>query len=56
MLDAADRRVYYPLHGFADSLNLSVAAGIVLTRLLELYPEAVGAMDEAERARLRLAW
>ena len=25
LLAAADRRVYLPLHGFADSLNLSVA-------------------------------
>ena len=25
MLEAADKRVYLPLHGFADSLNLSVS-------------------------------
>ena len=32
MLEAADRRVYLPLHGFADSLNLSVAAAMMLQR------------------------
>ena len=32
MLDAADRRVYLPLHGFADSRNLSVAADMMLQR------------------------
>jgi tRNA G18 (ribose-2'-O)-methylase SpoU len=30
MLAAADRRVYLPLHGWADSLNLSVATALVL--------------------------
>ena len=30
LLQAADRRVYLPLRGFADSLNLSVSAALVL--------------------------
>ena len=30
LLQAADERVYLPLRGFADSLNLSVAAALVL--------------------------
>jgi tRNA G18 (ribose-2'-O)-methylase SpoU len=30
LLQAADARVYLPLRGFADSLNLSVAAALVL--------------------------
>ena len=30
LLQAADLRVYLPLRGFADSLNLSVAAALVL--------------------------
>jgi tRNA C32,U32 (ribose-2'-O)-methylase TrmJ len=36
LLAAADKRVYVPLHGFAESLNLSVAAALVLQQLLLL--------------------
>lgn len=54
LLAAADRRVYLPLRGFADSLNLSVAAALVLQRVLDLYPEMVGAMRDEERAALRV--
>ena len=56
MLDAADRRVYLPLHGFADSLNLSVAAAMMLQRLIFLKPSLVGSMDEQERGALREDW
>ena len=48
LLGAADRRVYLPLRGFADSLNLSVAAALVLQRVFDLYPEMVGAMRDEE--------
>ena len=56
ILAAADLRVYLPLRGFADSLNLSVAAALVMHELFRLCPEAIGAMDEAERASLREDW
>ncbi|KAG3124631.1 hypothetical protein PC128_g27454, partial [Phytophthora cactorum] len=35
MLRAAHRRVYLPLFGFSESLNLSVATALVLQRLLD---------------------
>ena len=56
MLSAADERVYLPLTGFADSLNLSVAAALVLQRLFSMDPTLVGAMDEKERHALRRRW
>mmetsp|Transcript_17247 Transcript_17247/g.53853 ORF Transcript_17247/g.53853 Transcript_17247/m.53853 type:complete len:204 (+) Transcript_17247:286-897(+) len=56
MLAAADRRVYLPLHGWADSLNLSVAAALLLQRLLDVDDTVLGDMGPAERARLRKAW
>ena len=48
--------MYLPLHGFADSLNLSVAAALVLHRLLAMAPGVVGNMAVAERAVLRKAF
>ena len=56
MLAAADRRVYLPLHGFADSLNLSVAAALVLQHLFYTCPSAVGAMPDAQKRELRRVW
>ena len=53
---AADLRVYLPLRGFADSLNLSVAAALVMHELFHLCPEAVGATAPAERGALRAKW
>ena len=37
ILDNADRRVYLPQNGFADSLNASVAAALCLHTVLGLY-------------------
>ncbi|KAF1323448.1 Rna methyltransferase, trmh superfamily protein, partial [Globisporangium splendens] len=56
MLGAADKRVYLPIHGFADSLNLNVATGMVLLRLFYMCPEARGAMLPNERTKLRDTW
>ena len=56
MLAAADRRVYLPLHGFADSLNLSVSTALVLQLLFALCPEAVGDLVPAAKAELRRQW
>ena len=41
LLAAADRRVYLPLHGFADSLNLFVSAAMIVQYLFHEYPELV---------------
>jgi tRNA G18 (ribose-2'-O)-methylase SpoU len=56
MLAAADRRVYLPLHGWADSLNLSVAAAMFLQRLIDVDDTVVGDMAPEERAALRQDW
>lgn len=56
ILSQADKRVYLPLRGFADSLNLSVATALVLHHLFCLDPSLVGAMSEEERTHLRRTW
>ena len=56
LLHACDLRVYLPLRGFADSLNLSVAAALVLHQLFTLDPTLEGAMSESERTQLRELW
>ncbi|RLN26629.1 hypothetical protein BBO99_00001152 [Phytophthora kernoviae] len=56
MLSAANKRVYLPIHGFADSLNLNVATGMVLLQLFTICPEARGAMLSNEREQLRDVW
>ena len=56
MLNAADKRIYMPLHGFADSLNLSVAAALLLQRLQDVDASVCGDMSEAERTKLRKEW
>jgi len=56
LLNEADLRVYLPLRGFADSLNLSVATALVVHHLFVLDPTLVGAMSDEERTRLRKKW
>ncbi len=56
MLNAADLRVYLPLRGFADSLNLSVATALVVHQMFVLDPSLEGAMTEDERRELRKKW
>lgn len=56
MLEAADLRIYLPLRGFADSLNLSVATALVIHHVFLLEPSYVGSMTEKERLTLRKAW
>jgi len=56
MLDSASVRVYLPLRGFADSLNLSVATALVVHQMFTLDPSLVGAMSEEERKALRQLW
>ncbi|KAE8876619.1 hypothetical protein PF005_g3286 [Phytophthora fragariae] len=56
MLRAAHRRVYLPLFGFSESLNLSVATALVLQRLLDWFPEMRGDLDEQEKQNIRERW
>lgn len=56
MLNAADCRIYLPLSGFADSLNLSVATALVLQQVMNLCPSYIANMSAAERHELREAW
>lgn len=56
MLDGADLRVYLPLRGYADSLNLSVATALVIHQLFVLDPSLIGKMSEEERVGLRKIW
>jgi len=56
ILEAADRRVYLPLHGFAESLNLSVAAALVIQRLLHMCPDARGDLSAEQKVGLRKEW
>lgn len=56
MLDQADLRVYLPLRGFADSLNLSVATALILHQLFVMDPTLIGGISESEKLELRNAW
>ncbi|RLN14216.1 hypothetical protein BBJ28_00009354 [Nothophytophthora sp. Chile5] len=56
MLRAAHRRVYLPLFGFSESLNLSVATALVLQRLLDWFPEVRGDLSDQEKQSVREQW
>ena len=56
MVAAADELVYFPMHGFSASLNLSVSAALILQGILQKEPGLRGAMDEEERCELRREW
>ena len=56
MLKAADRRVYIPMNGFADSLNLSVAAALSIYHIFFIYPEIIGDFNAKNLQALRVAW
>eukprot|EP00339_Tiarina_fusa_P013759 CAMPEP_0117077758 /NCGR_PEP_ID=MMETSP0472-20121206/54808_1 /TAXON_ID=693140 ORGANISM="Tiarina fusus, Strain LIS" /NCGR_SAMPLE_ID=MMETSP0472 /ASSEMBLY_ACC=CAM_ASM_000603 /LENGTH=431 /DNA_ID=CAMNT_0004804187 /DNA_START=89 /DNA_END=1384 /DNA_ORIENTATION=+ len=56
MLDIADKRVYLPLRGFADSLNLSVATALVIHHLFVMDPTLIGGITEDEKHALRMDW
>jgi hypothetical protein len=53
MKQSADKRIYLPLHGFTESLNLSVATALILQKLFHIAPDARGDMSEEERKELR---
>jgi len=54
----ADRKIQYPLYGFTDSLNLGVAAGIVLSTILQSRPMLIGTLyrQEEEADVVRTRW
>ena len=56
LLEAADRRLYLPMHGFTESFNLTVATALLLQRLFDADDSLVGAMSDEERQRIREAW
>lgn len=49
-------QVYLPLRGFADSLNLSVAAALIIQQVFHLDPSIIGAISESEKHNLRMKW
>jgi tRNA (guanosine-2'-O-)-methyltransferase len=58
-LAAANHHVYIPMTGFAESLNISVAAGIImhdLARRSRTLPDRSWALSEAEKDILRAEW
>lgn len=55
-LAAAERRLYLPMAGFMESLNLSVSAALLLQRLFDACPEMRGDLSETERAAIRARW
>jgi len=55
-LEAAQKRVYLPIHGFTESLNLSVATALIVQQLLHMCPEARGNLNDSEKAQLRESW
>ncbi len=56
MLHESDKRVYLPLRGFADSLNLSVATALIIHQLFTIDPTIVGSMPNDERIVIRRKW
>ncbi len=59
MLAEADLHVAIPMHGFAESLNISVAAAVViheLNRRLRKLPRERWALSEEEKRELRAQW
>uniref|UniRef100_A0A6B2LHP4 tRNA/rRNA methyltransferase SpoU type domain-containing protein n=1 Tax=Arcella intermedia TaxID=1963864 RepID=A0A6B2LHP4_9EUKA len=56
MLSAAHKRVYLPQHGFAESLNVSVACALVINTLLSMCPESRGDLTIEEKNQLRAHW
>jgi tRNA (guanosine-2'-O-)-methyltransferase len=58
-LAAANHHVNIPMTGFAESLNISVAAGIVmhdLVRRVRALPDESWSLGEKEKAILRAEW
>jgi len=59
MLDTADYHVFIPMRGMAESLNISVAAGMIMHRIMEnirTRPHDEWQLTELEKEELLLDW
>ncbi|GAB9469803.1 hypothetical protein Gpo141_00007070 [Globisporangium polare] len=56
MLSAAEKRVYFPIFGFTESLNLSVATALVIQRLFDWFPAIRGDLSDQEKQEIRAQW
>ena len=59
MIDAADYHVFIPMRGMAESLNISVAAGMIMHRIMEnirTRPHDEWQLTELEKEELLLDW
>ena len=59
MMEAADYCVHIPMLGFSESLNISVAAGVIMHRILENIrekPRSEWEIPEEEAHQLRINW
>lgn len=59
MLEAADYHVFIPMLGMAESLNISVAAGMIVHRIMEnirTRPRKEWQLTELEKEELLLDW
>lgn len=56
ILKAADKRIFVPIFGYAESLNITVAASLVMQTLFAKCPEARGDLSDADKASLRAVW
>mmetsp|Transcript_19453 Transcript_19453/g.26400 ORF Transcript_19453/g.26400 Transcript_19453/m.26400 type:complete len:86 (+) Transcript_19453:136-393(+) len=55
--EAADERIMLPMHGFAQSLNVSVATALVLQVVLSMAgPSCRGDLDQDRKDALRHEW
>ena len=59
MLDAADYHVFIPMRGMTESLNISVAAGMIMHRIMEnirTLPTEAWKLTDDEKEELLLDW
>jgi tRNA (guanosine-2'-O-)-methyltransferase len=59
MLEAADYHVFIPMLGMAESLNISVAAGMIIHRIMEsmrALPQETWQLNADEKEALLLDW
>jgi len=56
MLSVAQKHIYLPIHGFSESLNLSVASALIIQRLFIICPEMRGDLSDIEKHELREKW
>lgn len=58
VLTLSDQRLYIPMYGFTESLNLSVSAAIILNHVRRQLEDSLinWHLSELEREQLRLEW